>query len=502
VVRHLTGLALPLLLCALLSTGPAFGQAVPSSLSLADALEIARQNNPGYLAVQNDVALADWEVRSAYGAWIPSANVSGSLGWQGQGEPILAGALSASQFGLSNLPDYYSSSYFAGLNWSLNGQTLFAPSQAKASRDATEARVTESQIAMEAEVTRLYLDVLRQAEGVTLAEQQFERALFNLRLAQAQADVGSATLLDVRQAEVQVGRSEVAILVAENARMTARLRLLEQIGVDPDQEVDLTTSFQLQEPAYDGDALFVEALELNPTLRALRESREASGVNVKIARSAYFPSLSLSAGISGFAREASDPSFLVAQAQAGVEAQIQQCQTTNELFSRLADPLPPQDCSRFSFTEQQRQQIISQNDQVPFDFTRSPPSATLSLSIPVFQGLSRQRNVEAARVQEEDIRLELRSQEISLRASVAAALGQVRTAFAAAEIEERNVALSDEQLRLARERYQIGDIPFVDLVEAETVKAEADRDLVAAVYAYHDAITSLEAALGRPLRDR
>ena len=501
-VRRFTAPALIALLCASLPSGPARAQVVPSSLSLPEALELARQNNPGYLAVRNDVDVADWDVRSAYGAWIPSASLSGNLGWQGQGEPILAGPLSASQFGLSNLPDYYSSSYFAGVNWSLNGRTLFAPSQAKAARDATEARVVESEVAMEAEVTRLYLDVLRQQEGVVLAEQQLERARFNLRLAQAQADVGTATLLDVRQAEVQVGRSEVAILVAENARATARLRLLEQIGVDPAQEVELSSTFELEEPVFDGDALFREALEINPTLQALRESREASAVDVKIARSAYFPSLSLSAGISGFAREASDPSFLIAQAEAGVAAQVQQCQATNELFSRLADPLPPQDCSQFVFTDAQRQQIIAGNDRVPFDFTRSPPSATLSLSIPVFQGLSRQRNVEAARVQEQDLRLQLRAQEIALRASLTAALGQVRTAYAAAEIEERNVALSDEQLRLARERYQIGDIPFVDLVEAETVKAEADRDLVAAVYAYQDAITTLEAAIGRPLRDR
>jgi outer membrane protein len=502
VARRSTAFAVSALFSALLAAGTLHAQVVPPSLSLAEALEFARQNNPAYLAARNDVDVADWDVRSAYGNWLPSASLSGNLGWQGQGEPILAGPLSASQFGLSNLPDYYSSSYFAGLNWSFNGQTLFAPSQAKASRDATEARVTESQVVMEAEVTRLYLDVLRQQEGVTLAEQQLERALFNLRLAQAQADVGTATLLDVRQAEVQVGRSEVAILVAENARATASLRLLEQIGVDPTQEVDLSSTFELEEPTFDGEALFEEALQLNPSLVALRESQEASAVNVKIARSAYFPSLNVSAGISGFAREASDPAFLIAQAEAGVDAQLQQCLVTNDLFSRLADPLPPQDCSQIAFTEQQRQAIISQNDQVPFNFTQSPPSATLSLSIPVFQGLSRQRNVEAARVQEQDVRLELRAQEISLRASLAAGLGQVRTAYAAAEIEERNVALADEQLRLARERYQIGDIPFVNLVEAETVKAEADRDLVAAVYAYQDAITTLEAAIGRPLRDR
>ncbi|HSG49292.1 MAG TPA: TolC family protein [Longimicrobiales bacterium] len=480
---------------------PAHAQ-TPRQLSLTEALDLARQNNPSFLATSNDMSVADWDVRSAYGAWIPSADVSGTMSWQGQGEQVLGGSLTASQLGVSGQPDYYSSFYRAGVSWSLNGQTLLAPSQAKASREATQARISEAAMGLEFQVTRLYLDVLRQNEAVTLAAQQLERARFNLRLAEAQAEVGSATLLDVRQAEVQVGRGEVALLQSTNARTIARLRLLQQVGIDPGQEVELTTSFALEEPTFQEAALIQEALDANPSLRATQESTEAATVGEKIARSAYFPSLSLSAGISGFAREASDPSFLIAQAQAGVAAQIASCQRTNELYSRLANPLPLLDCAQYAFTDQDRQRILEANNAFPFDFTRSPPSASLSVSLPVFQGLRRQRNVEAARAQTQDLRFQLREQELALRADIAANLAQVRTAYASALIEERNQALADEQLRLAQERYQLGGIPFLDLVEAETVKAQADRDLVAAVYAYQDAVTNLEAAVGRPLRNR
>jgi outer membrane protein TolC len=58
-----------------------------------------------------------------------------------------------------------------------------------------------------------------------------------------------------------------------------------------------------------------------------------------------------------------------------------------------------------------------------------------------------------------------------------------------------------EQLRLARERYQLGSTSFLELVEAETVKAQADRERVAAVFAYHDAVAALEAVVGTPLRN-
>ena len=61
--------------------------------------------------------------------------------------------------------------------------------------------------------------------------------------------------------------------------------------------------------------------------------------------------------------------------------------------------------------------------------------------------------------------------------------------------------LAEQQLLLARERYQLGEITFVDLVSAQTVSAQAEADRLAAVYAYHDLVTALEALVGSRLRN-
>jgi outer membrane protein len=124
------------------------------------------------------------------------------------------------------------------------------------------------------------------------------------------------------------------------------------------------------------------------------------------------------------------------------------------------------------------------------------------ISLPLFQGLRRQREVEVARVAEEDTRLQLRDQELRLRADLASGLSTLRTAYEAALIEEENQVWANEQLRLAQERYQLGAATFLELGEAETVKAQADREFIAAIFAYHDALASLEALVGTSLRDR
>ncbi|MDH5589417.1 MAG: TolC family protein, partial [Gemmatimonadota bacterium] len=443
----------------------------------------------------------DWEVREARTQLLlPQASASSSLSWQGSGEQQL-GSITLGDLGLGGLPSYYFSSYRVGLSYQLSGATLLAPGRASAGRDVTRARIRMSESELVTRVTNGYLEVLRQQEGLYLAERQLESARLNLRLAQGRLEVGAVTPIDVGQAEVQVGRAEVGVLQAENALATGRMRLLQWMGVPVGQEVELSTSFDLTEPLWDVDELYELALRTNPSLEAGRRSLDEADIGVRIARSEYLPTVSLSAGISGFTREASSTSLQIAQAQGQIAGLVDRCVSTNDLYSRLADPLPPIDCAQFVFTDAQRQAIIDGNDQFPFAFQSSPPSASLTVSIPIFQGFRRQRQLEAARVQRDDARHQVREQELALRADLSIGLANVRTAYQSALLEDRNQSLAEQQVRLARERYQVGAITFVELMDAETVKVQADRDRIGAIFAYHDTVTTLEALVGATLRN-
>ena len=242
------------------------------------------------------------------------------------------------------------------------------------------------------------------------------------------------------------------------------------------------------------------ALAGNPELGARRFSRASASIAVSSAKSAYLPSLSIATAWTGFTRQASSTDFSIAQAQAQVAGSIASCARTNDLYSRLANPLPPIDCTQFVFTDAQQDAITSANNQFPFNFVGSPPSVGLQISIPIFQGLSRQRNLEAARLQRDDLVERVREQELALEADLAIGLANARTLYQSARLEERNRELADQQLRLARERYQLGAITFVELVDAQTVLAQAEADRIAAVFAYHDSVTTLEALVGTSLR--
>ena len=95
-LQNSAGLGLLAFVGTIGSAAPVTAQDVPERLSLEQAIEIAQTTNPGFLQTRNDEALADWNVREAWGQLMPSANASGGLNWQGSGDSQLGGSLAGS----------------------------------------------------------------------------------------------------------------------------------------------------------------------------------------------------------------------------------------------------------------------------------------------------------------------------------------------------------------------------------------------------------------------
>ncbi|HLU25540.1 MAG TPA: hypothetical protein VKZ58_07525, partial [Longimicrobiales bacterium] len=81
----------------------AMSQERQATLTLEEAVSLARRHNPNYLMQKNDEIEAEWQVREAYGAFLPSATSSLTLGYQGEGTPRL-GIFTGADLGLSRTP--------------------------------------------------------------------------------------------------------------------------------------------------------------------------------------------------------------------------------------------------------------------------------------------------------------------------------------------------------------------------------------------------------------
>ena len=472
------------------------------TLSLDEAIQLARQNNPDFLSQVNDAGVADWAVREAYGALLPGASASMGLSWQDAGNQRF-GIFTGDDLGIATTAGYYSSSYSLGLSYRLSGAALLGPSRARSLRDATRAGIDAAALALVADITMRYIAVARAQDGVELAEQELQRARQNQTLAEARVSVGAAVPVELTQAEVETGRAEVGLLQARNLLDTERLRLMQAVGVASVDGLRLTTEFEVFDLGWDGPSLIAMALERHPQLAAARASEIAAETGVRVARTAYLPSLSLSAGLSGFTREATNEAFLLRQAADQAAGQAENCVFLNTLSAGLSTPLPgrPVDCSQFVLSAEQRSTILDRNKVFPFSFSREPWSVSASVSLPIFLGLTRERQVEEARAAASDARLRARAEQLRIRTEVETAFLNTVTAERSVELEERNRQLAQEQMAIARERYRLGAASFMELLEAETLLARAERAYLSAVYAFHENIAALEAAVGRPLRE-
>ena len=492
-LRHSSVLAAALL-CSAMSLAAQETPALPGdSLSLADALGIARENNPLFLSQRNDVGVAEWRSRAAIADFLPSASLSNSYGYQASGERRFGSV------GFGTQPSIYSSDYSLALSLDVSGSKLLQPAVARAQQRAARENVEGAAATLEANVTQQYLSVLQAQESVAQAQREVARTDEYVRLAAARQEVGAGTALDVRRAEVQQGQAQIQLVQARNTLATAKLALAQTLGAPAVADNALTTRFQLFEPMWTVDELVPLALSNNPNLIAARATQNAAATGVRQARSSYLPSLNLGFRTSGSVYQASDLDPLVAQQlNSGT---LQACQQDNQI--RAAAGIPLRTCLDPTDPVAQqtvREQVGRQYGSFPYGYNRQPWTASLSVSLPLFTGLSRQVQVEQARAAAADARYQVRSEELQLRTDVATALRNLQTAYTTATIQAQVRATAEEELRLAQERFRFGAASSVEVTDAQTNLAEAERAEINAIYDFHKSLAALEAYVGEELR--
>ena len=154
-----------------------------------------------------------------------------------------------------------------------------------------------ARISLIAEVAKAYLAELAFNEQYQLARQTLEGRETGYKLAKQRFDVGASSALDLRQNEtlVQSARVSLATLARQRAQAANALTLL--VGKPL---TDLPTAQTLSEQNIVADipaGLPSDLLERRPDIRAAEQRLQAANANIGAARAAFFPRISLTAGI-------------------------------------------------------------------------------------------------------------------------------------------------------------------------------------------------------------
>ena len=492
---HAFALALGL---AVVGTGPtrSFAQPAPApgaTITLTDALALARRNNPALQSSTNARRTAAAAVRSAKGAFLPSVNSSMGGGYREGRQTFFQGQA----FGSTN--DQLSTDASVNASLQLSLATLNDKRAAQANQNATEADIAAAEQRVRNDVTNQYLTALQAQARASLQDTLQATTQTQLQLARARLQVGSGTQLDVQRAEVADGQQRVASLNTRNQAAIEIVRLFQAIGIEATPNAKLDANLAAP-PAIDLAAILEMARRTNPALGSFRAREESARRSQASARSAYFPTLSLQAGVSAFTNRFTNTGLLISQSQASTLGAQASCIRTEEVRDRIGLPNRLGQCNALVFSPAQEDAIRANQSKYPLDFTRNPYSLSASFSLPIFNGWRREQQIEQASVQRRNAENDVRGQELRVTADVTSAYLSLSTAQQTVVLQEQNVRTARTALSLAQERYRVGAISIVDLVQARGDYERAETDRITAVYDVQRAFAALENAVGRPIR--
>jgi outer membrane protein len=174
------------------------------------------------------------------------------------------------------------------------GQIYYSTRAAKIGAEAQrqEARRTADEVSYA--VTEAFYRLIEAKDNLRVAREALRERQDFATLTQAFFKAGKVTQLDYFRAKSQVSDAEQAEAEAGNAVSLAREILARTMGLKEKAPVDIIGSLpQKFTPAVDVNSLWQEALKNNPEIRRLDLEIEQSQNQIKAARGAYFPEVSL-----------------------------------------------------------------------------------------------------------------------------------------------------------------------------------------------------------------
>jgi len=268
-----------------------------SAESLRDALAIAYQTNPTIRAERARLrALRETRAQAWAGA-LPQISAGGSYD---RVDTTQSSTLETSSSKLNSLGASVTAEQplFTGF------RNLNAIKQAGARIRAGGAQLAGAEQQILLDVAGAYFNVLRNLAVFDLNTQNVTVLVRQQEMAKARFNVGEITRTDVSQAEARLAEARARLSSAQGNLAIARANYAQLVGQMPgdlDKETELPTLPETLEAAQ------AVAMQYAPALIAAREQAEVSRRQVNIARGAFMPSVSLTAGY----QYAEEPSFFI-----------------------------------------------------------------------------------------------------------------------------------------------------------------------------------------------
>lgn len=291
-------------------------------------------------------------------------------------------------------------------------------------------------------VTEAYFNVVYQAELVRTQEEQVASSKEQVELGKWRVEAGAIPQGALYDLQAQLASDEQALVNAENALSTAQLTLEQTMNYVSD------TPLRISRPAIDSASLphvptggaipiYEVAMQSYPSLQYSKALVTQQEKQIQIARSGYWPELSLSASYGSTAQFYMD-----------------------QMHNPKSNPLLTQ---------------LKDNDGW---------NLQLSLTIPIFNGFSTYEGVVRAKIAHQESLVNLRKEEKALLKNIQTAYLDAVSSWRQLLAARNNVRAQGEAFRWAKEKIAVGAISAYDYNLAKTNSSKAQVTLLQATFNY------------------
>lgn len=284
-------------------------------------------------------------------------------------------------------------------------------------------------------VTGAYFQILLNKEIYRIAQEQIELTKEQEVRTQLLIENGKAPQSQLYDVRAQLADDELTATEAKNSLRLAFLELMQLMELQSNEQFDIDSLNENinKTDSMEPENIYAAALGCMPQIKQAHYSLQSKSKSVKVAKSGYYPTLSLGAGIStGYYHSGSG---------------------------------------------------ISQTFSKQFE-NNMQKSIYLSLSIPIFDRFSTRNQVRSARIDENNARLSLENEKKTLYKEIEKAYTDALSAWEKLQSTAKAVAANREAHRYALEKYAAGKSAVYEYNEIKMKLADALSKQSQAKYTY------------------
>lgn len=434
------------LIASLSVTGTVLGQQA-QRITLQEAINIALENNFQLKQAENELEIADQDIKSAYADFLPTLN--GNIGGQRRtGRQFNDATGEFGDFTINGMNAGISSgiTLFNGFS---NINALRSTEQVKISREESLQRARENIIFNTA--TR-YLQVLLSEQLLQISTKNLETSKEQLEQIKAQVEVGSLPIVNLYDQESVVAGNEFTVTQDENNVTLNELLLIRQLQIDPlgDYEFvipDINQELISTVNSYEIRDLVNAALENRSDIKSEEATIKSLQYQLKITQALVLPRLTGSANLGSSYND-----------------------QTRELLrdingNPIIDPITNSPIfQRVSFGDQ----FLDRNTSRTFG---------VSMSIPLFNNLNNRTSIQRSKINLKNAKLNLDNSKLQVIQEVTQAYNDYTSILKQFEASEKAMIASEKSFETQQERYNVGASTLIELSQAQSnyVTAQSNR---------------------------